>query len=213
MNLDKEIANLKQLTLKMAEQVMDNLSTAVEVYYHYDEDKAKLINDDVVDAHERLIEETCLNIMLKERPYASDLRVVSGILKLVEDLERLGDHAEDIDNFARRLKDVDHHQVPLLDEAYKEAMKMVFDSITAFMNDDVELAKKVIDGDDKVDSLYDQCLDYIIEKEEKSEFTSKFTVYTTLVIKYIERIADHAVNVAEWVIYITNGYHKDKQIF
>ena len=213
MNLDKEIDNLKQITLKMSELVIDNLRTAMDIYYNYDEKKADLIDDDVVDAHERLVEKTCLNLMLKERPYASDLRVVTGILKLVEDLERLGDHAEDIRDFAKRLEGIDHHKIELLDEAYKEATNMVLNAIDSFIKDDVRQAEQVIKNDDVVDSLYEQCLAYIIEKEEKGQFTSAFTVYTTLVIKYIERIADHAVNVAEWVIYIANGYHKDRQIF
>ena len=108
-NLDKEINNLKQLTMKMGELVIENLKVALEIYYNYDKEKADLINDDVVDLHERLIEEMCLNIMVKERPFARDLREVSGILKLVEDLERLGDHAEDIKEFATKLEGIDHH--------------------------------------------------------------------------------------------------------
>ena len=99
-NIDKEINNLKQLTMKMGELVIENLKVALEIYYNYDKEKADLINDDVVDLHERLIEEMCLNIMVKERAFARDLREVRGILKLVEDLERFGDHAEDITEFA-----------------------------------------------------------------------------------------------------------------
>ena len=131
----------------------------------------------------------------------------------MEDIERLGDHAEDIKEFANKLIDVDHHNIPTLDESYKEAIKMVLDSILSFVNSDIKLAQEIIKNDDKVDNLYNQTIQYIIDKTIDNTFSPSFSVYTTLVSKYIERIADHAVNIAEWVIYIENGFHKDKQIF
>ena len=174
-NLDKEINNLKQLTMKMGELVIENLKVALEIYYNYDKEKADLINDDVVDLHERLIEEMCLNIMVKERPFARDLREVSGILKLVEDLERLGDHAEDIKEFATKLEGIDHHQIDFLDESYKESIKMVLDSITSFVNYDLDLANKVILNDSKVDKLYDDAISYIIENTNNGKFSLSFS--------------------------------------
>ena len=213
MNIDKEINNLVNYTMKMGELVLDNLQLAMSTYYHYDEETANKINDDVVDANERLIEEMCLNLMLKERPFARDLRVVSGILKLVEDLERLGDHAEDIKAFAKKLKDYEYVSIKKLDEAYKESTKMVLDSISSLVNRDEAQAYEVIKNDDKVDALYEEALEEIIEGSKENEYPIEYSIYITLITKYIERIADHAVNVAEWVIYILRGFHKDKQIF
>ena len=213
MNIDKEINNLVNYTMKMGELVLDNLQLAMSTYYHYDEETANKINDDVVDANERLIEEMCLNLMLKERPFARDLRVVSGILKLVEDLERLGDHAEDIKAFAKKLKDYEYVSIKKLDEAYKESTKMVLDSISSLVNKDETQAYEVIKNDDKVDVLYEEALEEIIEGSKENKYPIEYSIYTTLITKYIERIADHAVNVAEWVIYILRGFHKDKQIF
>ena len=213
MNIDKEINNLVNYTMKMGELVLDNLQLAMSTYYHYDEETANKINDDVVDANERLIEEMCLNLMLKERPFARDLRVVSGILKLVEDLERLGDHAEDIKAFAKKLKDYEYVSIKKLDEAYKESTKMVLDSISSLVNKDEKQAYEVIKNDDKVDTLYEEALEEIIEGSKENKYPIEYSIYTTLITKYIERIADHAVNVAEWVIYILRGFHKDKQIF
>ena len=213
MNIDKEINNLVNYTMKMGELVLDNLQLAMSTYYHYDEETANKINDDVVDANERLIEEMCLNLMLKERPFARDLRVVSGILKLVEDLERLGDHAEDIKAFAKKLKDYEYVSIKKLDEAYKESTKMVLDSISSLVNKDEAQAYEVIKNDDKVDALYEEALEEIIEGSKENKYQIEYSIYTTLITKYIERIADHAVNVAEWVIYILRGFHKDKQIF
>ena len=213
MNIDKEINNLVNYTMKMGELVLDNLQLAMSTYYHYDEETANKINDDVVDANERLIEEMCLNLMLKERPFARDLRVVSGILKLVEDLERLGDHAEDIKAFAKKLKDYEYVSIKKLDEAYKESTKMVLDSISSLVNRDEAQVYAVIKNDDKVDVLYEEALEEIIEGSKENKYPIEYSIYTTLITKYIERIADHAVNVAEWVIYILRGFHKDKQIF
>ena len=213
MNIDKEINNLVNYTMKMGELVLDNLQLAMSTYYHYDEETANKINDDVVDANERLIEEMCLNLMLKERPFARDLRVVSGILKLVEDLERLGDDAEDIKAFAKKLKDYEYVSIKKLDEAYKESTKMVLDSISSLVNRDEAQAYEVIKNDDKVDALYEEALEEIIEGSKENKYPIEYSIYTTLITKYIERIADHAVNVAEWVIYILRGFHKDKQIF
>ena len=213
MNIDKEINNLVNYTMKMGELVLDNLQLAMSTYYHYDEETANKINDDVVDANERLIEEMCLNLMLKERPFARDLRVVSGSLKLVEDLERLGDHAEDIKAFAKKLKDYEYVSIKKLDEAYKESTKMVLDSISSLVNRDEAQAYEVIKNDDKVDALYEEALEEIIEGSKENKYPIEYSIYTTLITKYIERIADHAVNVAEWVIYILRGFHKDKQIF
>ena len=213
MNIDKEINNLVNYTMKMGELVLDNLQLTMSTYYHYDEETANKINDDVVDANERLIEEMCLNLMLKERPFAKDLRVVSGILKLVEDLERLGDHAEDIKAFAKKLKDYEYVSIKKLDEAYKESTKMVLDSISSLVNKDEKQAYEVIKNDDKVDALYEEALEEIIEGSKENKYPIEYSIYTTLITKYIERIADHAVNVAEWVIYILRGFHKDKQIF
>ena len=213
MNIDKEINNLVNYTMKMGELVLDNLQLAMSTYYHYDKETANKINDDVVDANERLIEEMCLNLMLKERPFAKDLRVVSGILKLVEDLERLGDHAEDIKAFAKKLKDYEYVSIKKLDEAYKESTKMVLDSISSLVNRDEAQAYEVIKNDDKVDVLHEEALEEIIEGSKENKYPIEYSIYTTLITKYIERIADHAVNVAEWVIYILRGFHKDKQIF
>lgn len=213
MKMEDEIINLKKMVVKMAELVHENLYLAMENYYHYQKEKASLIRDDLVDAKEREIEEVCLNLMLKERPFAKDLRFISGVLTLVADLERLGDHAEDIVSFASRMQTCKHETIPSLDKAFQESMEMVNYSIRAFVQDDVSLAESVIKKDDEVDALYERSVKDIIKKLNEHIFSSDFAIYSTLVVKYIERIADHAVNVCEWVIYIHNGYYKDTQMF
>lgn len=199
--------------LKMADTVINNLTLALEAFLDFNCKKNYSINDDITDAQERQIEELCLSIFLKERPYASDLRKVSGILKLVGDLERLGDHAEDILQFSLKLRNVDKHYIEDVNRIVEVALDMVHDSIDSYIKSDVHLAQTIIDEDNIIDNLYDDLIQKIIELDKNGLCDSAFTVYTTLVIKYIERIADHAVNIAEWVIYITNGVHKDRKIF
>lgn len=213
MSLQNELDYLNQLILRMADIVLENLHEAFDCYLNYDSSiKYDDINDDIVDAKERAIEEECINIMLRERPYSRDLRRVSGILKLVADLERLGDHAEDVMSFARKLENVERHKINEINSMIDTAMSMVDDSIKSFVTGNVELARNVIDRDDIVDKQYDELIENIISITKNEDVSSKFAIYTTLVVKYIERIADHAVNVSEWVVYIESGYHKDKQI-
>lgn len=213
MSLQNELDYLNQLILRMADIVLENLHEAFDCYLNYDSSiNYDDINDDIVDAKERAIEEECINIMLRERPYSRDLRRVSGILKLVADLERLGDHAEDVMSFARKLENVERHQITEINSMIDTAMSMVDDSIKSFVAGNVELARNVIDRDDIVDRKYDELIDTIISFTKNDDVSSKFAIYTTLVVKYIERIADHAVNISEWVVYIESGYHKDKQI-
>lgn len=213
MKIEEELANLKKMVIKMAELVNENLCLAMENYYNYNLDRASLINDDLVDSYERVIEETCLNLMLKERPFAKDLRFISGVLTLVADLERLGDHAEDIVSFALKISKCEYQIIKPLDEAFTKSMQMVDEAVKAFINSDIALAKKVILADDLVDLLYDDSVSEIIDRLNRQEFSSDFAIYSTLVVKYIERIADHAVNICEWVVYIYNGYYKDTQMF
>ena len=213
MHLDKELENLNVMLLKMADVVQKNILESFTLYKDKTDSLGLTINDDIVDQYERLIEEICLNIILKERPYAKDLRKVSGILKMVGDLERIGDHAEDIFEFNNKLKKYENLKVQQIEDMVSTALSMVNDSIMSFIKEDIEMAKDVIKRDDIVDQTYDELINYLISENKQGKISSAYAVYTTLVIKYIERIADHAVNIAEWVIYILSGFHKDKRIF
>ena len=213
MKLQEELDNINQMIIKMADVVENNLSLSFSLYKNYDEEVASQINDDIVDLHERLVEEVCMSILIKERFFAKDMRMVIGILKLVADLERLGDHAEDINTFSRKLINEEKYHLEDIDKAISIAMDMVHNSIDSFIKKDINTAQQVILNDDLVDKLYDKLIAEIISLSESKRVSSAFAIYTTLVVKYVERIADHASNIAEWVIYILSGYYKDKQIF
>lgn len=211
MQLIREIEHLNQMLLKMADVVQNNIQMAFDVYKNHKEIIA--INDDIVDQYERLIEEICLDILIKERPYAKDLREVSGILKLIADLERIGDHAEDIMEFNCKLKDMDIPQIPEITDMLSTTLTMVISAIESFIKKDIAIAEEVIQTDDVVDQYYSKIISELVVVYEDEKNWLPFAIYTTLVVKYIERIADHAVNIAEWVIYIINGFHKDKKIY
>ena len=213
MKIQNEIENLNEMLIKMADVVERNLLLAFALFHNYDEEIALQIGDDKVNDYERKIEEYSMNLMLKERFFAKDMRSVLGILKLVGDLERLGDHAEDINIFSKKKKNEKKYKIDDINKMIDLAMNMVHDSIESFIKKDISLAQQVIISDDLIDNLYDKLLDIIIKLKDDNQVSSSFAIYTTLVVKYIERIADHASNIAEWVIYILNGYYKDKQIF
>lgn len=213
MNLREEMESLNQLVLKMSDAVVTNITEAI-IYYLEKCDHVE-INDDLIDQYERLVEEMCVNILLKERPFAKDLKEVTGVLKLVSDLERIGDHAEDIYDFATKLigyKEKEEKNTEI-ENLSVFVMQMINRAIKAYIEKDYNLAKEVIAADDYVDEKYLEIIENLRNKENIDKDYLSFAIYTTLVVKYLERIADHSVNIAEWVVYISSGYYKDKMIF
>jgi phosphate transport system protein len=210
MHIDKELENLNQMLLKMGDLVTSNIQSAFKIYLK--EKGEFVVNDDLVDSYERIIEEVCLNIILKERPYAKDLRQVTGILKLIADLERIGDHAEDIVFFSQK---IDHFNDRLdqVKDMLEFVLKMLNDALLSYINKDLALAKDVIARDNEVDKFYYQTIERIVEETKKQMHEPGFAVYSTIIIKYLERIADHCTNISEWVVYIVSGYYKDTQFF
>lgn len=210
----RDKVNLINLNLlKMFEQTISYLNDA---FSYYNDEKAtneNEINDDLIDKLERVIEEDCLLVILKERPFATDLRRVTGIFKLVEDIERLGDHAEDIAWVSKNLYLAkESYKDPKVEQIISVALSMVNDSYKAFASGNAKLAEDVIKRDDIVDKLYLELLNAIPVLKEKYALNDSYVIYTTLLVKYVERIADHASNIAEWTVYIQNGYYKDKVI-
>lgn len=213
MNLREEMESLNQLVLKMSDAVVTNITEAI-IYYLEKCDHVE-INDDLIDQYERLVEEMCVNILLKERPFAKDLKEVTGVLKLVSDLERIGDHAEDIYDFATKLigyKEKEEKNTEI-ENLSVFVMQMINRAIKAYIEKDYNLAKEVIAADDYVDEKYLEIIENLRNKENIDKDYLSFAIYTTLVVKYLERIADHSVNIAEWVVYVSSGYYKDKMIF
>ena len=199
--------------LKMFELTIKYLNESADVFFNNSVINVPNINDDEIDSLERNIEDECLHMILRERPFAKDLRSVTGIFKMVEDVERLGDHAEDLLwTTTNLLKYSEHIKIADLTKMMKIALKMVSDAYEAFAKNDEVLAAEVIKTDDLVDELYLKVLKEIPIKKDEFKLSDDFIIYSTLLTKYIERIADHASNIAEWAAYIKSGYYKDKVI-
>ncbi len=213
MDLNNRIDEINLNTIKMFELTNKYLKDAGDILLNHQVINVPVIDDEKINAYERKIEEECLLIILRERPFAIDLRKVTGIFKLVEDIERLSDHALDLvwttTNLLKYSESTKFENLKLI---LKLAFKMVTDSYEAFVNNDEKLATDVVNRDDEVDALYLKVLDEIPLKKDKNNLDDNFIIYATLLAKYAERIADHASNISEWVVYIKSGYYKDKVI-
>lgn len=211
---DPSIKSLKEECQKMCSFVEENIRRAF-AYYASDVSPKdfKPIDDDTVDGFERRLEGDCLDILVKEHLYAGNMRQAAGILKVVEDIERIGDHAEDVAEWSGKLKNVNGEAFISIQTMCRIALEMVHDAFLAFSREDVEMAEAVEKEDDIQDSLYDACIEELISDDRKDGANHAGIIYSAILAKYLERISDHAVNVAEWVVFIVKGYHKDKQIF
>lgn len=216
MDINEKINEVFLKTIKMYDLTIEFLRSSLSYFIDEEENVKNVtkINDDLVDKSLIEIEKTCLNIILRERPFALDLRRVTGIFKLVDDIERLGDHSEDIAWCVSNLKKAQikpNVKSKYLLEMIEISFNMVKDAYTGLLKNDDKLALRVLKTDDLVDDLYLKVLNELSILKEKLANNDYF-IYMTLIVKYVERLADHASNIAEWVIYIKSGYYKDEVI-
>ena len=158
-----------------------------------------------VDRMESDIESLCMKLLLKQQPVAKDLRSVSSALKMISDMERIGDQSLDIIEIVEYVKKCDRESKQYIEEMSNAAGKMVSDSVEAFVRKDEQLAKDVIASDDKVDSLFDIMKKRLIETISKEQANGEMYIDLIMIAKYYERIGDHATNIAEWVLYYLTG--------
>lgn len=158
-----------------------------------------------VDRMESDIESLCMKLLLKQQPVARDLRSVSSALKMISDMERIGDQSLDIIEIVEYVKKCDRESKQYIEEMSNAAGKMVSDSVEAFVRKDEQLARDVIASDDKVDSLFDIMKKRLIETISKEQVNGEMYIDLIMIAKYYERIGDHATNIAEWVLYYLTG--------
>ena len=161
-----------------------------------------------IDQMEREIEAICLKLLLQQQPVAKDLRVISAALKMITDMERIGDQAEDIAEiitFLNGRTGEECHDIRLMAEA---TIKMVTESIDAYVKQDINLAKTVIEYDDIVDDAFTRVKQTLIKMITDNSTDGEYAVDLLMIAKYFERIGDHAVNIAEWVEFSVTGVHK-----
>ncbi len=215
-SLQQSIDTLKQEVSTMADLALRNLKQGLQAFKDGDIDLAKKVikEDDDVDYYEEKIAKQALRIIWKEQPVATDLRFVTGALKLITDLERIGDHASDIAEMTLHLEGKQNKRVlPITSMMAEIVEKMVLTAIQALVKVDVSLADKVIKMDDDVDSLFRELILKMTTELKHDKIDPNDAIYISMVAKYFERVGDHAVNIAQWIIFIDKGTHKDTLLF
>ena len=203
-----EIEKLKKKILSLSAQVEENVVLAVKALITRDPVLAKqvILSDSEIDRQEVEVEEDALKILALYQPVAMDLRFLTTVLKINNDLERIGDLAANIAKRARKLcKEPEVLMPPELDEAALKARDMVRNSLTAFVNLDADLANEVRDADDEVDDLCREVLKFVVEAGKKDPDHLSLYLHMLMASRNLERIGDHATNIAEDIIYLIDG--------
>ena len=185
----------------------DAISAAAKALMNGDETLAQAAEDAEreIDEKEREVETLCLKLLLQQQPVAKDLREVSSALKMISDLERIGDQAADIAELTRFVRIPEGTGRQRIQEMAEAVIRMVTDSVDSFVKRDLELAREVCREDDQVDDLFNQVKAELIEMIAKDASSGELWLDLIMVAKYLERIGDHATNVAEWVEYAITG--------
>lgn len=171
---------------------------------------AKSVNnfEKEIDQKEREVENLCMRLLLHQQPVAGDLRTVSSALKLISDMERIGDQASDITELSKYIRNCGEQHKVHLREMFTATINLVNEAVNTFIKHDLEKAKQVIEGDDTIDALFDTVKSDLITMI-KEETDPETCIDLLMAAKYLERIGDHAVNIAEWVVYSITGEHKE----
>ena len=212
---DKELASLHDLLIEMGTLSQQAIESAKDALLEQDVEKAARTQEfeREVDEREKEVERRCLKLLLQQQPVASDLRIISTALKIITDLERIADQACDIAELATYMAGQKYIKklvdIPLMADA---ATKMVKESIDAFVARDIDLAQRVIACDDTVDALFDQVKNDLIALIREDSANGEQAMDLLMVGKYLERIGDHATNVAEWVVFSITGQHKNERV-
>ncbi len=209
---DQQLDTLHTELIKLGalcEEAIENISTAL---FNGDEsliEDAIRINEEI-DNKERAVERLCLKLLLRQQPVASDLRQISSALKMVTDMARIGDQVADIAEIIKLDNITAVNNVDISDMA-RATVKMVTTAVDAFVHQNLELAKSVIAYDDIVDGLFNKIKDELIELIVRDRQSGEYAIDLLMTAKYFERIGDHAVNIAEWVVFAITGVHKGKR--
>ena len=212
---DEQLSILNNSLIEMGAMIERAINKATKSLINQDISLAKEVmnSDDIIDDKEKDIESQCLKILLSQQPVASDLRKVSTALKMITDMERIGDQAADIAEICMYISDRKYiKQIEHISLMANATIKMVTDSINAYVKMDITMAEEVIAHDDIVDDLYIQIKKDLIALVHEDAHNGEQAFDLMQIAKYYERIGDHAVNIAEWVIFSIIGNHKGKDI-
>ena len=212
---DEKLKDMNNSLIEMGSLIETAIAGSFKALKTGDKELAKKImqDDKDVDRMEKTIESKALDIMLREQPVAVDLRKVTCALKIVTDMERIGDNAADIAEISvsSDLTGI-FDKISGIDKMTVKTLAMVNDAVTAFVERKTDLAKEVMERDDEIDSLFDTIKRKLVEMVKSDESVTDIVVDTLMIIKYLERISDHAVNICEWVEFLKTGEYKNTRI-
>lgn len=213
---DEQLHLLEEQLTHMGELCETAISKATQALKDGSIEQAKIIisEDEEIDQMEKDIERLCLKLLLQQQPVAKDLRRISAALKMITDMERIGDQTSDIAEIIISSEGAAAaDEIQVIGAMASDVSKMVRDSVTAYVNRDLQLAQKVMDSDDGIDQYFNEVRDQMISfiRDEKGE-NGKRIFDLIMVTKYLERIGDHATNIAEWVEFSITGVHKDSAV-
>ena len=210
---DRQLMRLNQEMVDMGGLCEEMITAAAKVVATRDKE---LIHDikgmeEEINHKERDIERICMKLLLQQQPVARDLRTISAALKMISDMERIGDQASDIADIAKFLEGSNITQQVHIRKMAEAAMRMLTDSIDSFVKKDLLLARQVIKEDDIVDDLFMEVKKELIQLIAENPEEGERCIDILMIAKYFERIGDHAVNIAEWVEYSVTGVHSNNE--
>jgi len=211
----EQLAFLHSEMVEMGDLCEEAISLAIHALT---KDEEELIDkvfsvDAEIDRKERSIEALCLKLLLQQQPVATDLREISSALKMISDMERIGDQASDIAEITQYILGHKNESEDNIGKMAEEAVKMLTDSVDSFVKRDLVLARAVITYDDVVDDWFDRIKKRLIERITADNTQGEYCMDLLMVAKYLERIADHATNIAEWVEYAITGMRSKNGVF
>ncbi len=202
----EDLERLNANILKMGKMIEIAIESTVIALMGRDVQAASTVseNDEAIDNMEREIEALCMKLLLQQQPVATDLRVITAALKMVTDMERIGDHAADIAELVLQIPDCKYNKMDTITEISTQIIKMIHDSVNSFIQRNYDKAQIVIAQDDIVDNLYHEIKSDLIQKIKKTDDGEQILDYL-LIARYFERIGDHATNIAKWVLFAITG--------
>lgn len=210
---DQQLEELHLELMQMGSLCEDAISAAAKALFKENKEMADncFAAEVEIDQKERDIESLCMKLLLQQQPVARDLRRISSALKMISDMERIGDQAADIAEITLFIRDSDAKSKIHIQEMAAAASQMVTDSIESYVKNDLQLAYAVMEADDEVDRLFDKVKRELISLLGEKTGKEEVCIDLLMIAKYLERIGDHAVNIAEWVEYSITGIHREEE--
>ena len=209
----EQLKELNRELVKMGADCEDIIALASQSLTGWNEKLAKNVSTigARIDEGYHTVENICLKLLLRQQPVARDLRVISAAMKMITDMERIGDQAEDIVEIVPFMNAHPDEKFPRIREMAKAAQAMVTEAVDAYVKQDLELARKVMADDDVVDNYFTQIKSGIIDIIAAEPAHGEYALDLLMIAKYFERIGDHCTNIAEWVEFSVTGIHQDCQ--